>query len=292
MFEIVNKQVLANQVKRLDIKAPRISKNVKSGQFVMITPLEGDEGIPISVAETNVQKETITLIFKEVGYTTKRLGSLSIAQSINTIVGPLGIPSSILEKKTILCIATGVGIAQIYPIARAYQKSGSKVIGIIGAKTKRELLLETQMRLVCDKILIATEDGSYERKGLATDLFKKHIGEKKIDLVYAIGANAMMCSVCEITKLRKIKTLVHLNPVMSDCIGVCGSCRVKVNGKTLLACVEGPEFDGHKVDFNDLIIRMDAYKEYERCHSPLSDFNRAKNDQNRLAKFLSGILKK
>jgi ferredoxin/flavodoxin---NADP+ reductase len=220
-------------------------------------------------------------------------------------LGPLGRPARIEKKEAVICIATGMGIAQILPVCRAFKNTGTKVVGIIGAKTKRALMLEPQMRLACSKIFIATDDGSYERRGLATDILKEFIEKQDAGnaategspkdlrclLVYAIGSVEMMRTVCRMTKERGIKTLVKLNPVMVDCMGMCGSCRVKVGGKMVLACVEGPEFDGHKVDFNDLDIRMNAYKEPEGWGSRQLKHRPGRSGSGILTKFLSGILK-
>ena len=184
-----------------------------------------------------------------------------------------------------------MGTAQILPICRAFRDKGNKVIGIIGAKTKQALMLEPQMRLACNKILIATEDGSYERRGLATDVLEGFFDQNKVDLVYAIGAVDMMQTVCSMTEQRKIKTFVRVNPVMVDCMGMCGSCRVKVGGEMVLACVEGPEFDGHKVDFKDLNIRMNAYEEPKEWDNRQSKHKLARNESKTLTRFLSGILK-
>jgi len=295
-FTILTKQILSENVKRLDILAQEIARRVEPGQFISVCPEEGDERIPLAVVDADAKKGTIALIFKEVGYTTRKLGNIPIQESVFSILGPLGKPAQISEGKTVICIATGVGIAQILPICRAFQKKGNKVIGVIGAKTKRTLMLEAQMRLSCNKIFITTEDGSYERKGLATDLFKEIVqrqrqGEREV-MVYAIGAVEMLRKVCVFTKEHKIKTRVHLNPVMVDCMGMCGSCRVKVGGKMILACIEGPEFNGHKVDFQDLQIRMKAFEEEDECPDQKLPPSQQRGEFGIFKKFLSGILKK
>ncbi len=292
MYEILNKQILAEDVKRLDVSAPNIAKKIQPGQFVSVSPEEGDEHIPLSIVDTDPQKGVISLIFQEVGLTTGKLGTLPINESIFSILGPLGVPSKIDKKGVVVCVATGVGSAQILPICRAYRKAGNKVIGIIGAKTKRSLLLEAQMRLSCNKLLIATNDGTYERRGLATDILKEIVAQQKINFVYAIGSVDMMQAVCVFTKEKKIKTRVYLNPVMVDCMGMCGSCRVKVGGKILLACIEGPEFDGHKVDFQYFNIRMKAFEELDRWDNQKGLSSPKKSESGILTRFLSGILRK
>ncbi len=298
-FKILNKQMLSESVKRLDILAPQIAKTVQPGQFVSVCAEEGYERISLAVIDFDLKKLTISLIFQEVDQATRKLGAMSIGEEIFSILGPLGVPAKIKEGKTVICIATGIGVAQILPICRAFKKKGNKVIGIIGAKTKKFLMLEAQMRLACHKIFIATNDGSYERRGLATDILKEivHRFDREAEgvfplLVYAIGSVEMMKKVCAFTKENKISTRVHLNPVMVDCIGMCGSCRVRVGGKTVLTCIDGPEFNGHTVDFNDLSIRMKAFKELKKCHNQKSVFSQEKNESGTLMKFLSGILKK
>lgn len=291
MFEILNKQLVADNVKRLDIYAPNIAKKFLPGQFISVVPEEGDERIPLAVVDTDQVKGTISVIFHEVGQTTGKLGTLPINESIFSILGPLGVPSQITQRGNVICIATGIGIAKILPICRACRDQGNKVIGIIGAASKKDLLLEPQMRLICDKIFISTEDGSYERKGLATDVFEKVIEEKEIGFVYAIGSVEMMKKVSLMTKKLKIPTAVQLNPIMVDCMGMCGSCRVKVGGKTVFACIEGPEFDAHKVDFDDFKLRKKAIEECDQCRNQKLQPKSRKNESGILTKWLSGFRK-
>ncbi|VAX35196.1 NADH-dependent reduced ferredoxin:NADP+ oxidoreductase subunit A [hydrothermal vent metagenome] len=293
-FKVLNKQILSEHIKRLDILAPEVAGCVEPGQFVSVCPEEGDERIPLSVIDADTAKGTIALIFQEVGYTTRKLGGISIGEAVFSILGPLGIPAKIDKGKAVICVATGMGVAKVLPICRAFKKQGNKTIGIVGASKKRTLMLEPQMRLACDKVFITTEDGSYERKGLATDVLKeiveKYNDQERELIVCAIGSAEMMEEVCRFTKEHKIKTRVHLNPVMVDCMGMCGSCRVKVGGKIVLACVDGPEFNGHKVDFQDFKIRMKAFEEAGVCQTSLS--NQKKSASETFTKFLVGILKK
>ena len=277
-FKVINKQILAEGAKRIDIEAPNIARRVLPGQFVSVCPEENDEHIPLPVTSADPGRGQISLIFPELGQTTRKLGNLHINESIFSILGPLGRPATIEKKGIVVCIATGMGIAHMLPICRAYKDKGNKVVGIIGAKTKTALMLEPQMRLACDKILIATEDGSFERRGLATDVLEKYLEKNKIDAVYAIGAVDMMRRACSLTAQKRIATLVRLNPVMVDCMGMCGSCRVKVGGEIVLACVNGPEFNGHKVDFNDLEIRMNAYEESEEWRERQSKHKPARSE--------------
>jgi ferredoxin--NADP+ reductase len=291
MFEIKNKQVLSAGIKRIDVFAPTIARKAQAGQFVGVCPKEGDERVPLVIVDNDPNKQTIALIFQELGPTTKRLGEFPINEPLFSVIGPLGVPSKIEKKGTAICIATGVGAVQILPVIRALRKVGNKIIGVIGAKTRRSILLESQMRIACNKLFITTNDGTYERKGLATDMLKNLLEKEKIDFVYAVGSTDMMEAVCQITQAKNIETRVQLNPMMVDCMGMCGSCRVKVGDEIKLACMDGPEFDGHKIDYDYLHVRMNAYE--ESVWRPLASIPRPKrNESKTLPKFLSGILKK
>ena len=291
-FPIINKQILAPNIKRLDVEAPGIARRVKPGQFVMVTLDERSEKIPLSVVEANIQRGTIALIIQEVGPSTIRLGALQIKDEIASILGPLGLPATIEKVGVVVCIASGIGATRILPICRAFKQKKNKVVGIMGAKTKKELVLEAQVRLSCHKIFITTDDGSYVRRGSETDLLKEFLDGEKVDLVYAAGSLDMMRGVCHLTRDKGIRTLVNLSPVMVDGLGLCGSCRVKVAGEQVLACVDGPEFDGHRVDFDDLGIRINAFKDIEQCLSrPFLPFPK-RNEPKILTRFLKGILKK
>lgn len=259
MFKILNRQILSHDWTRLDIRAPEIASRVQAGQFVRVCPEEGGEHIPLTVVDADALKGVISLIVHHVGLTTHRLGGMAIHASLYSVLGPLGMPASIEKKGTVACLATGIGIAQILPVVRALKKAGNKVIGIIGAKAKRELLTESQMRLACNKIFIALDERSQGHQGLAVDIFKRVMKDEDIRRVYTIGPVDMMEEVCSLTRARGIETKVTLNTVMVDGTGMCGSCRLKVGGRTVLTCVEGPEFDGHSVDFRDLKMRMHAF---------------------------------
>ncbi len=289
-FKILNKISIAADLRRMDISAPAIAKKAKAGQFVSVCPEEDDERIPLSIIEADPARGTITLIFHEKGATTHKLGQIAVNEEIFSILGPLGIPATIEKKGVVVCIATGVGIPQILPIARAFKKAGNNVIGIIGAKTKRALMVEPQLRMLCNKIFVTTNDGSYEKRGNATDMLKTILDKQEVNQVYAIGSVEMMDAVCQMTAAKKIKTFVHLNPMMIDCMGMCGSCRVKVGGRELLACVEGPEFDGHQVDFKDFAVRVNAAeKEPLWNNQKLKPSTQTKED-GPFKRFLSGIL--
>ena len=292
MFKILNKQILAPNIKRVDVYAPMIARKMKTGQFVSLCPQEGDERIPLSVIESDPARGTLTFIFQEIGFTTAKLGAIPINESIFSILGPLGIQSQISKLGTVVFVTTGIGTAQVLPICRALKNAGNKVIGIIGAKTKKEIILEAQMRLSCYQLFIATNDGSYERKAQATDFLKTFLNQQKVDLVYAVGSVEMMKTVSQMTKEKNIPTRVILNPMMVDCMGMCGSCRVKIGGEIVLACLDGPEFDGHKVDFEDFQIRMNAYKELEIWDNQELLAKPKLSESKILTRFLSGILKK
>lgn len=261
MYKIVNKQILALNIKRIDIAAFKIASRVLPGQFVMVTSVPGIKSIPMSIVEADEQKGTISLIVHEIGPATQRLGEMSIGEEIEMIVGPLGRGAIIEHYGMVICIATGIGAAQILPICRALKKKGNKVIGIIGAKSKKVLMLEAQMRVVCDELFIATNDGSYERKGLASQLLEELLEKYKVHAVYAIGSVDMMQNASMMATAKEIPIWITVNAYMVNGMGLCGSCRVRVNNDFRLACVEGPHFDGKTIDFADLAKREHAFKE-------------------------------
>lgn len=256
MYKIIHKQVIAQDIKKIDISAPAIASKALPGQFVMVTPVLGEHNIPMTIVDSDERRSVISLLVHEVGPSTRKLGELSIGDNLYQMVGPLGCGSQMDKYGLVVCVATGVGAAQILPICRGLKKKGNKVIGIIGAKSKKVLMLEAQMRVVCDEIFITTNDGSYERKGLATGILKELLNKYNVHRVYAIGSVEMMQTAAQMTQEKNIPLRVTLNPYMVNGLGLCGSCRVKIDGQFHLACVEGPEFDGHKVDYQDLSQRM------------------------------------
>ncbi len=289
VFKILNKQILAKDVKRLDIKAPLIAARIEPGQFVMIITSEGTEWIPMPVAEAEPLRGQITVIVQENSPATLQLGNLTIGEEIFSILGPLGQPAVIAKSGVIVCLASGVGTARILPICKALKKAGNKVVGIIGAKTKANLTLEPQMRISCSRLLIATEDGSYERRGLASEMLKDILASEVVRKVYAVGSVEMMQAVCLLTKGKAIQTLVQLTPAMSCGMGFCGSCRVRVEGKVVLACMDGPLFDGHSVNFEHYKTRIAAYKSGEVLESK----DHEGDDITRsITKFFPGLLGK
>lgn len=270
MYRIINKEELAADITRITLEAGQIAKKAMAGQFiVLITDAKG-ERIPLTLADWDKDRGTITLIFQKVGFTTKKLGRLNIGDSIPNILGPLGHTIEIKNLGTVVCIGGGVGIAEVYPVSRAFKQAGNRVIAILGARSKDLLILEKQMQEVSDELFITTDDGSSGKKGLVTHVLKELFGtiEKSThtqypQLVYAIGPVVMMQAVAELTREYQIKTIVSLNPVMVDATGMCGSCRCSVAGKTVFGCVDGPEFDGHQVDFEELKKRVGLFKEQE-----------------------------
>ncbi|MFZ5800219.1 MAG: sulfide/dihydroorotate dehydrogenase-like FAD/NAD-binding protein [Candidatus Omnitrophota bacterium] len=268
MFKIIEKLKLAEGIKKLVVEASKVSQNAQPGQFVMAIPFARGERIPLTIADFDKERGTITLIFQEAGFTTKKLGAMKIGQDIFSILGPLGHPTEIANFGKVICIGGGVGIAELYPVCKALKTAGNKVIGIIGSRTKRLLILESQMRRACNELYITTDDGTYGRRGLVSEILREMLNQpnhEEIKLVYCIGPVPMMRAVTELTRPFKIKTIVSLNPVMVDGTGMCGSCRVKINSRTQFACVDGPEFDGHAVDFVELQHRLSLFKDQEIC---------------------------
>ena len=263
--KVLKKELLSPGVYRFDVSAPRIAKKTQPGQFIILRASEEGERIPLTVADFDREKGTITIIFQVVGASTEILASLKEGDDILNFVGPLGKKSDVEPGLgTVVCIGGGIGVAPVYPIARGMKEAGNKVISIIGAKTKDILIMEQEMRAISDETLVTTDDGSYGIKGFVTTAFQELVDRgEKIDIVYAIGPVVMMQSVVEATRPLGIKTIVSLNPVMVDGTGMCGGCRVQVGDETKFACVDGPEFDGHLVDFAGLRARQGMYRDME-----------------------------
>lgn len=262
---ILDKTAIADGICRFIIDAPKIAKKRKAGHFVIVRANEYAERIPLTIVDSDPERGSITLIVQSVGKSTRLLNSLCPGDEIADVIGPLGHPTPIGSFGAVVCVGGGVGTAEVLPIARASKAADDQVISIIGARTKSLLILEEEMREASDELYIVTDDGSYEREGLVVDPLSDLIVEgADIDVVYAIGPMPMMRAVAELTEPYNIKTLVSLNPVMIDGTGMCGGCRVVVDGKTRFACVDGPEFDAHQVDFDTLIRRNRAYAEEEK----------------------------
>lgn len=264
-FEVVEAHFLAPDVKLLRILAPRIAKKQKPGQFVILRLDEHGERIPLTVAESNPQTGTVTIIVQGIGKTTRQLNTLEAGAAIADVVGPLGKASEVEKFGTCVVIGGGVGTAIAYPTAKALKSAGNEVIVIIGGRNRQLVILEDEIRAFADEVVITTDDGSYGEKGLVIDPLKRRIAAgKKVDYVLAIGPIPMMRAVANVTRELKIKTVVSLNPIMVDGTGMCGGCRVLVDGKSQFACVDGPEFDAHQVDFDILTKRNGMYRDLER----------------------------
>lgn len=267
MFKIVEKRMLEPNVGWFEIEAPRIAKKRKAGQFVILRIDDAGERIPLTIADSDPEKGTIVLICQSVGKTSTHLNSLQTGDSLLDLAGPLGQPSHLENFGTAVCVGGGVGIAVTYPIAKALKEQGNKVISVLGARTKDLLILEHEMRQVSDEVRVTTDDGSYGAKGLVTDALRQIIEEQPVNFVLAIGPTIMMKFVSKLTEEYGIPTMVSLNPIMIDGTGMCGGCRVNIGGKTKFACVDGPEFDAHQVDFDLLMQRQRMYSDEERAAS-------------------------
>ena len=270
MFPIADARLLAASVKQFKVAAPEIAKKRKPGQFVVLRTHEEGERIPLTIADADPAAGTITLIFQEVGKSTMQLGRLKTGDSIMDLIGPLGCPTHIENFGTVVCIGGGIGIAPVYPIAKGMRQAGNRVISIIGARTKDLLIMEDEMAAVSHVLKVSTDDGSYGYHGFVSDVLQDVIDEgNPLHLVVAIGPVPMMRVVCNVTRSGNIKTVVSLNPIMVDATGMCGACRVSVGGKTRFVCVDGPEFDGHQVNFAELVKRQRAYLDQEQQSSKI-----------------------
>lgn len=269
MFKIVRREEMAQGTVVLnEIEAPLIAKKAEPGQFVILKANEDGERIPLTMANTDPEKGTITVIYMIVGKSTALFKTLQVGDGFQDVIGPLGKPTHIEKVGTVVCVGGGTGVAVLYPITRAFKKAGNKVIGIIGAREKDLLILEDEMKAATDVTYPCTDDGSYGHHGFVTDVLKDVMEKEKVDLAVAIGPVPMMKFCSKMTESYKVKTLVSLNPIMVDGTGMCGGCRVTVGGKTKFGCVDGPEFDGHEVDYDELMARLQAYCEEERkCHN-------------------------
>ena len=265
MFPIVRRREMAGGAIILnEISAPKIARVAQPGQFVILMAGEKGERIPMTISDIDPVKGTITIIYHVVGRSTAAFKRLQVGEGYRSLAGPLGRPSEVEGVGLAVCVGGGTGLAVIYPIAKKLKSQGSRVISIVGARTADLVILKEEMAAVSDELLICTDDGSLGRKGLVTELLKEILEREKPDLVVAIGPVIMMKLVSEITRPQRIKTIVSLNPIMIDGTGMCGSCRVEVGGETKLACVDGPEFDGHLVNYDLLTQRLSSFREEER----------------------------
>lgn len=261
MFEILEKERIGPGVNRAVISAPAIAQAHHPGQFIILRTHENGERIPLTVADKDVDKGTITLVWQEVGVTTYYMGTMCVGESLQDLCGPLGKPTHIEKFGTVVGIGGGIGVAPLFPITKGMHNGGNHVISIVGARTKGLLIMTEEMKSVSDELLIATDDGSYGIHGFVTQVLQSLIDKgTKIDLCVAIGPVPMMKAVVAVSKKATVPTVVSLNPIMVDGTGMCGACRVEVGGKTMFGCVDGPEFDAFEVDFDLLMKRLAMYK--------------------------------
>jgi len=266
LYKILFKQDLVPNIHLFKISAPTVARKAQAGQFVVIRIDEKGERIPLTIADWDKDEGSITIVFMEVGTTTHRLALLGTGDFIADFIGPLGLPTHIDKFGTVVCVAGGFAVATIMPIARAMREKGNRVISIMGARNKDLLFWENELRRVTDELIVTTDDGSYARQGLVTEPLKELLeNDTKIDRVIAIGPSIMMKFCAETTRPFGIKTIVSLNPIMVDGTGMCGCCRVSVGGATRFACVDGPDFDGHEVDWDLLFARQRIYLDEEKC---------------------------
>ena len=259
MNEIIDKSYFSEKVVRLVVKAPDIAKARKPGHFVIVRACENGERIPLTIADADIKAGTITLVVQDVGESTKLICALNIGDSLTDVVGPLGRATEIKKVGTVVCCGGGVGVAPLLPIIKAMKEAGNKVISVLAARTKELIILEDQVAQWSDEVIIMTDDGSYGAKGLVTQGLESVLTRENVDEVVTIGPAIMMKFVAELTKRYNVPTICSLNTIMVDGTGMCGACRVTVGGKMRFVCVDGPEFDAHQVDFEEMMMRMRAY---------------------------------
>lgn len=264
MNKIVSKEYFSANVIKFEVEAPLIAKSRKAGHFVMVRVGEKGERIPLTIADADTSKGTITLVVQKMGVSSTKLCDLNVGDFITDLVGPLGKATHIENFGTVVCACGGVGTAPMLPIVDALKKAGNKVITVLAARTKELIILEDQMRRLSDEVVVMTDDGSYGNKGLVTNGIEAIINREKVDLCVTIGPAIMMKFVSQLTKKYNVPTLASLNTIMVDGTGMCGACRVSVGGKTKFVCVDGPEFDAHQVDFDEMLMRLGGYRDIER----------------------------
>lgn len=264
MNKIIAKDELSSDVTQMELIAPEISNRTKPGQFIVLRVDEFGERFPLTITDSDPKKGTVEIIFQKVGKSTNELGELQVGDEILDVLGPLGKPSEIKKYGTVVCVGGGVGTAEIIPEVRAYKEAGNKVISIVGARTKDLLILLDELNKLSDELIVTTDDGSYGEKGVVTDPLKRILEREKVGKVLAVGPIIMMKFVAKLTKEYDVKTSASLNPVMVDGTGMCGSCRVTVGGEVKFACVDGPEFDAHLVDFDELQARNNRFLAEEK----------------------------
>lgn len=259
MFKILSKQQFSANVVKLEVEAPRIASSRRPGHFVIVINDEHGERIPLTIADADTKSGTITLVVQAVGESSRRICELEPGQYLHDVVGPLGRATEIRQGGTVVCCGGGVGVAPLLPIIKAMKQAGCKVISVLAARTKDLIILEEQVREYSDEVIIMTDDGSYGRKGLVTEGVESVLQREHVDEVVTIGPAVMMKFVSLLTKKYDVPTVASLNTIMVDGTGMCGACRVTVDGKTRFVCIDGPEFDAHKVDFDEMLMRLRSY---------------------------------
>ena len=265
MYNIVDYKHLGGATHELVVEAPQLAKKAKAGQFLIVRIGEGEERIPLTIADNDPIKGTITIVIQALGHSTKKIVALRPGDEVADVVGPLGQASEIEHYGTVVIVGGGVGIAPIYPIARDLKKAGNRVIAIIGAKSKELLFWEEKLAEAVDEVRIATDDGSVGHKGFVTDLLAEACDNEHVDIVWAVGPMIMMYNCVKVTKARGIRSIVSMNPIMIDGTGMCGGCRVRVGNETKFACVDGPEFDGDLIDFDLAMKRAHFMRDQEQA---------------------------
>lgn len=269
MYRILEKEDYSDDVYMQVIEAPAVARVARAGQFIILRIHEEGERIPLTIADYDRETGTVTIVVQAVGKSTRHLQTLGKGDTIANFIGPLGVPSEIEKYGTVICAGGGVGVAPVYPIARELKRAGNKVISIVAARTKNLLLWEDRMKEISDEVIVTTDDGSYGRKALVTVPLQELCEGGGIDLIYAIGPAIMMKFCCKTTEPLGVRTIVSLNSIMVDGTGMCGACRVTIGGETKFVCVDGPEFDGHEVDFDQLMSRQRQYLEQEKISNDL-----------------------
>lgn len=259
MFKIIDKEHYSEHVVKFEVEAPEIARSRRPGHFVIVRVGDGGERIPLTIAASDPERGSITLVVQEVGVSTRKICALNVGDCFTDIVGPLGQATHIGKVGTVVCCGGGVGVAPLLPIVRAMKEAGNRVVTILAARTAELVILRDQVAPYSDEVIVMTDDGSLGRRGLVTEGLEDVINREKVDQVVAIGPAVMMKFVAKLTKKYDIPTMVSLNTIMVDGTGMCGACRVTVDGKTRFVCIDGPEFDAHKVDFDEMIMRLRSY---------------------------------
>ncbi|MCI5888635.1 MAG: sulfide/dihydroorotate dehydrogenase-like FAD/NAD-binding protein [Brachyspira sp.] len=263
-YKILSKKEICPHQYEITIDAPYVVRNAKAGQFIIFRADENGERVPLTIADVNKEKGELTLVFMAVGYSTKELAALEVGDEIADIVGPLGKPTTIKKYGTVVCLAGGYGAAPCYLIAKAFKDAGNKVYMIMGARNKDLIFWADKMKDACTELFITTDDGSMGEKGFVTQVMERLMAQEKIDYAIAVGPMPMMRAVANLTRDKGIFTEASMNPIMVDGTGMCGACRVTVGGEVKFACVDGPDFDAHKIDFDEVINRTKIYKDQEK----------------------------